>query len=303
MDLLALSDFNLVATHGGFGRASRASGQAKATLSRRVREFEESLGVRLIERGSHTLRLTEEGAVLHARTDQRIGEIAEALQDVKAGLGRPTGRLRVSVPLLFAHTSLGALAAAFRLAFPEVLLEVTTEDRFIDLVADGVDVVVRVNPRPDSALVGRCFLRNRLVLVAPAGLPRPAASAVPDRIERVPAVMRTGTADDEVWRVTDQDSGIERLFHPKAVLRLSTPLSVRDAVCAGAGAAMIPRTIAVDALASGRIVSWGLSTQSAAEVWVLHTSHRLVSPKVTAFVNFVCDYFSGDRHGDVLSKG
>lgn len=194
MDLHALADFHLVATHGGFGRASRASGQPKATLSRRVRDLEKSLGVRLIERGSRTLRLTDEGVALHTRTGSPMGEIAEALQDVKAGLGRPGGCLRVSVPLLFAQTSLGALAAAFLAAYPEVLLEVATDDRFVDLVADEVDVVIRVNPRPDSELVGRCFLRNRLMLVAPPSLPQPPADAQPDRPDRFPAVMRTGTS-------------------------------------------------------------------------------------------------------------
>ena len=303
MDLLALSDFNLVATHGGFGRASRASGHAKATLSRRVRELEESLGVRLIERGSRTLRLTDEGAVLHARTEMPFGEITDALQDVRAGLGRPSGRLRVSVPLLFAHVTLGPLAAAFVAAFPEVVLEVTTEDRFVDLVADGVDIVIRVNPRPDDDLVGRCFLWNRLVLVAPAGMPRPPTGTDRHAGATFPAVMRTGTDDDEVWRVTDPEDGQERLFHPKAVLRLSSPLSVRDAVCAGAGAALVPQTIVGDELATGRLVSWGMSTQPPAEAWVLHASRRLVSPKVAAFVNFVCDYFPGSSHhepqGDV----
>ena len=301
MDLLALTDFHLVATHGGFGRASRASGQSKATLSRHVRELEDSLGVRLIERGARTLRLTDEGVVLHARTGARIAEIAEALQDVKAGLGRPSGRLRVSVPLLFAQTSLGGLAAAFLAAFPGVLLEVTTDDRFIDLVADDIDVVVRVNPRPDSDLVGRCFLRNRQVLVAPPGLPRPAPDARADRPATFPAVMRTGALHDESWRVIEEGSGQERLFHPMPVLRLASPLSMRDAVLAGAGAALIPRTIAVDALASGRLVSWGLSTQPETEVWVLHGSHRLVSPKVSAFVNFVCDYFGDEGPRDLLN--
>jgi DNA-binding transcriptional LysR family regulator len=196
MDLLALTDFHLVATHGGFGRASRASGQPKATLSRHVRELEVSLGVRLIERGARTLRLTDEGVVLHARTGARISEIAEALQDVKAGLGRPSGRLRVSVPLLFAQTSLGGLAAAFLSAFPGVLLEVATDDRFVDLVEDEIDVVVRVNPRPDSELVGRCFLRNRQVLVAPPDLPRPFHESGSEQPETFPAVMRTGTPTD-----------------------------------------------------------------------------------------------------------
>lgn len=301
MSLLALTDFHLVATHGGFGRASRASGQPKATLSRHVRELEDSLGVRLIERGARTLRLTDEGAALHARTGGRMEEIAEALQDVKAGLGRPNGRLRVSVPLLFAQTSLGALAAAFLAAFPGILLEVTTDDRFVDFVADGIDVVVRVNPRPDSALVGRCFLRNRQVLVAPPDLFRPTRAAGSAQPASFPAVMRTDALHDGPWRVIDEKSGQEQLFLPRAVLRLASPLSMRDAVLAGAGAALIPRTIAVDALASGRLVNWGLSTQPETEIWVLHGSHRLISPKVSAFVNFICDYFAGGRH-DVLTR-
>ena len=268
-----------------------------------MRELEDSLGVRLVERGTRTLRLTDEGAVLHMRTSARMAEITEALQDVKGGLGRPSGRLRVSVPLLFAQTSLGGLAAAFLATFPGVLLEVATDDRFVDLVADEIDVVGRVNPRPDSDLVGRCFLRNRQVLVAPPGLPRPALDASPSQPVTFPAVMRTGAFDDASWRVVDEESGEERLFHPKAVLRLASPLSVRDAVLAGAGAALIPRTIAVDALASGHLVSWGLSTQPATEVWVLHGSHRLVSPKVSAFVKFVCDYFGDEGHQDILTRG
>ena len=302
MNLHALADFNLVAANGGFGRASRASGQSKATLSRRVRDLEESLGIRLIERGSRTLRLTDEGIALHARTGAHLGEITEALQDIKAGLGGPSGRLRVSVPLLFAQTSLGALSAAFLSAYPKVLLEVAVDDRFVDLVADEIDVVIRANPRPDTELVGRCFLRNRQILVAPPGLPRP-TTGTPDSPARFPAVMRTGGPPHETWQVTDEARGQETVFHPQAVLRLASPLSIRDAVLAGAGAAMIPRTIALDALASGRLVSWGLSTAPVTEAWVLHASHRLVSPKVSAFVAFVCDYFSEHAHRDQQSRG
>src|SRR5580692_8115856 len=98
MDLQALTDFNLVAVHRGFGRASRASGRAKATLSRRVAELEQSLGVRLIERGSQNLRLTDEGRALHERTGGPLSEIAEAGEAVALGAATPRGRLRVSAP-------------------------------------------------------------------------------------------------------------------------------------------------------------------------------------------------------------
>jgi DNA-binding transcriptional LysR family regulator len=289
LDLLALADFNLVATHGGFGKASRASGLSKATMSRRVRELEEKLGVRLIERGTHKLRLTEEGAVLHARTAAPYSEIHEALKDVKSGLGQPSGLLRVSAPMLFGQTTLGPLAAAFAKAYPRVMLEAVTEDRLVDLVADGFDIVIRVNPRPDDNLVGRCFMRNRMVLVALPGMPLPASGAERTPASAFPALMRVGTTDDDTWQVVDPQ-GTEKRFFPKAVLRFSTFLPMRDAVLAGAGAAMVPHFIVASDLTDGRLVSWGISTAPAAEVWALHASRRLVSPKVAAFVQFICDF-------------
>lgn len=294
MDLAGLSDFNLVATHGGFGKASRVAGQAKATLSRRVRGLEEALGVRLIERGTRTLRLTDEGTMLHARTGNPIGEIAEALRDLKSGLGHPSGRLRISAPLLFAHVTLGPLAAAFAAAFPEVILEVTAEDKFVDLVSDDVDVVIRANPKPDTEWVGRCFLRNRMVLIAPAGvLPPPRDGNAQARVV-IPAVTRTGGSENEIWTVADPVDGHERVYLPKALLKLSSPLSIRDAIRAGAGVGMVPQTIAADDLDAGRLVSWGYSIEPPVEAWVLHASRRLASPKVSAFVHFVCEYFRVD---------
>jgi len=113
MDLPALADFNLVATHGGFGRASRNCGRPKATLSRKVSELEAALGVRLIERGSHTLRLTDEGRALHELTRGPLGEIADAGQAVAAGASVPRGRLRVSAPIVLAHVLLPRIAVSW----------------------------------------------------------------------------------------------------------------------------------------------------------------------------------------------
>jgi DNA-binding transcriptional LysR family regulator len=285
MDLTAVTDFNLVARHGGFGAASRATGQSKATLSRRVRDLETALGVRLIERNVRPLRLTGEGAALHARTGAPVAAIADALQDIKSGLNRPSGRLRVSAPLLFATQSLGALAAAFIQAYPDVLLEVTTDDSFVDLRDGDFDIVIRANPRPDDDLVGRCFLRNPLVLVAPPGLARPAGPA-----QAFPAVMRR--LDAGMWTTIDAQDGTTHAWRPAAVLRLSSPVSIRDAVLAGAGAGFVPLSVVAADLDAGRLVSWGTSTSAPVEAWVLHASRRLPSPKVTAFVQFICDYFA-----------
>src|SRR4051812_21948222 len=114
MDINALADFQLVATHGGFGRASRASGRSKGTLSGRIADLEESLGMRLIERGARKLELTEAGQLLLNRAAGPMRELAEALAEVKDGMGQPRGRLRIAAPLVFSQMALGGIVARFR---------------------------------------------------------------------------------------------------------------------------------------------------------------------------------------------
>ena len=133
MDLDALTLFHLVVTSGGFGRAARASGRAKATLSRRVAELEASLGHRLLERGGGSLRLTDVGRALIADTQDALADLAAAetrLHGREVGL---RGKLRVSVPLLFGADAMGELAARFLARQPEVRLEVVAQDRHVDL--------------------------------------------------------------------------------------------------------------------------------------------------------------------------
>ncbi|ETC89996.1 LysR family transcriptional regulator [Xanthomonas hortorum] len=293
LDIAALADFNLVVIHGGFGSASRASGQPKATLSRRVRSLEESLGIRLVERGGHTLRLTPEGEVLHARTSDPFGEIAQVVEELKSGIGRPRGVLRISAPLLFSHIAMGRIGAAFLRPHPEVQLEVTAEDRLVDLVEDGYDIVIRFNPPTDDKLVGRRFLNDQLVLVAPPGLNRPQASeAAPSGVE-LQVITRIGRKVIPPWKVVDKDGQI-CTYLPKPVLWYSTPLLIRNAVLAGAGAAVVPRSAVAGDIAGGRVAEWGVVQAPPLEGWVLHASRRLVSPKVTAFVEFLCEHFSKD---------
>lgn len=288
MDLSALSDFNLVATQGGFGKASRHSGRPKATLSRRVMDLEQSLGVRLLERGARSLRLTEEGQALYERTHALLGEIVEAGELVATGLSSPRGRLRVSAPVLFSHTLLGRLAAGFSKTYPDVLLDVTAEDRNVDLVDDGYDVVIRVNPKPDALLVGRCFARDDMLLVAPPSLARPAPQ--PDGPPPlVPAVALANTFDSGPWRYQDGDT--LNTVMPDIRLRLSSLIMIRDAVLAGAGAALIPRSLLAQDLRQTAFTPWGRIPDRPVELWALHSSRRLVSTKVTAFIDYLCNTF------------
>jgi DNA-binding transcriptional LysR family regulator len=275
MDLLALADFNLVARHGGFGRAARETGRPKATLSRRVAELEADLGLRLFERGARMLKLTQEGWALYERTGALLAEIDETAAALASGGDRPRGRLRISAPLLFSQTAMGTLAAGFARAYPDVRLEVTTEDRPVDMVEEGYDLVIRVNPDPDESLVGRIFLRDRLVVVAAPGLTQPADGAP------VPAVVRP-VGDQAAWRVAGQaDIAID------PVLRLSSLVMVRDAVRAGVGAGCLPASVVSHDLAAGRLVRWGDVAGPEIALWALYPSRRLLSARVSAFLAYL----------------
>jgi DNA-binding transcriptional LysR family regulator len=288
MDLLALSAFNLVATHGGFGLASRASRQSKTTLSRRVRELEDSLGVRLIERGARAMRLTDAGAALHARTRQPLLEVDEAGRDVAAGLDHPRGTLRISAPVLFSHIAMGRIAAGLLAAFPDIVLELVAEDRTVDAIEERYDAIIRINPGDGIGLVGRMFFRDEMLLVAPPSLSPPEAAGPP-----VPAILMHDAPSLVTW--TDPVSGQPGSTHLLPRARLSSLLVIRDAVLAGAGAALLPRSLVAGDLAAGRLIEWGVLAGQPIEAWVLHSSRRLVSPKVAAFVRFLCDAFPDAR--------
>lgn len=283
MDLLALADFNLVARHDGFGRAARATGRPKATLSRRVAELESSLGLRLLERGARALKLTQEGRELYERTWALLTELDETVAAIASGGGKPQGRLRISAPLLFSQAAMGKLAAGFAVKYPEVRLEVTTEDRPVAMVDEGYDLVIRVNPDPNESLVGRIFLRDRLIVVAHPDLIRPNDNS------SVPAVVR-GTGDRiAIWNVTASTGKSSITIEP--VLCLSSLFMVRDAVRLGVGAARLPLSLISHDLAAGTLVAWGDIDGPDIALWALYPSRRLLSARVSAFLNYLKEAF------------
>lgn len=280
MDLKALTDFALVASHGGFGRASRVSGRSKATLSRRVTELEQSLGVRLIERGTQSLRLTEEGRALFERTQGPLAEIAEAQEVVTLGASTPRGRLRVSAPVVLAHVTLGQVAARFALAYPDVQLEIDADDRKRDPVEDGFDLVIRVNPSPDERLVGRRILDDQRWVVAHPQISMPAV----DADTAVPGVIYSRTPDDLAWQF-HSPAGEPLNLSVREALRLSSLLMVHQAVRAGVGVAMLPKLLVEEDVRSGKLVHWGTDDRPPVEIWALRNSRRLVGAKVRAFLD------------------
>lgn len=283
MDLLALADFNLVARHGGFGRAARAAGRPKATLSRRVAELENRLGLRLFERGARALRLTQEGKALHERTSLLLTEVEETAAAIASGEGPPRGNLRISAPLLFSQLGMGKLAAGFLLKYPDVILDVTTEDRTVDMVEEGYDLVIRVNPRADESLVGRIFMRDRLVIVASPQVARPQDG------EPVPAVVHGTDRGLSSWNIKRDTGPATIAFTP--VLGLSSLTMVRDAAVMGAGAARLPLSLVSHDLTAGTLVHWADLNAPDAALWTLYPSRRLLNARVSAFLDHLREAF------------
>lgn len=283
MDLLALADFNLVARYEGFGKASRAAGRPKATLSRRVAELEASLDLRLFERGARSLKLTEEGRALFERTAILLTELDETAVAIASGGHNPRGRLRVSAPLLFSQTAMGKLAAGFLLRHPEVRLEVTTEDRAVDMIEEAYDLVIRVNPLPDASLVGRIFLRDRLVVVASPEL-KPSLDG-----SAVAAVVRGPIKPAETWEMATPTGAATIAVHP--VVSLSSLVMVRDAVRMGVGVGRLPLSLVTQDLSSGMLVQWGEVEGPETALWALYPTRRLLSARVAAFLEFLKEAF------------
>jgi len=286
MDLTALADFNAVAQYGGFGPAARKLDRPKATLSRRVAELEHSLGVRLIERGSRTLRLTDEGRMLHEQTRGLMADIAEAGEIIASRASVPRGRLRVSAPIVFGHVALARVAARFAIDYPQVELEIVTEDRVADPVEDGYDLVIRVNPAADELLVGRCIATDRRVLCAAPGSSF-ARGWNHEGDDALPAIVLT-SLNEPVWKIQTRDNAL-RTFTPQPILRLSSLLMAREATMEGAGVALLPGMLVQPDIENGKLIALGQDAGPAVEIWALYSSRRFLSAKVRAFLDLLGD--------------
>jgi DNA-binding transcriptional LysR family regulator len=283
MNLDALADFVLVASHGGLGKAARSTGRSKATLSRKVADLEDALEVRLVERGAQHMKLTAEGEALFARTRGLLGDIAQAGDDVRNGGSQLSGLLRISAPVLFSQVALSRIAASFSQHHPRLQIEINAEDRFVDPVEEGYDLVIRTNPKPTENMVGRRLFIDQLVLVGSPNVKRPEDG------DTVAAVLMSRIGEIRDW-VVETASG-RAIYHPEPVLRLSSILMIHQAVRAGSGMAILPLSIAAKDIASGTLLNWGSVLNRPVEVWVLHSSQRLSSPKVTTFVTFLAGQF------------
>ncbi|HTM79772.1 MAG TPA: LysR substrate-binding domain-containing protein [Asticcacaulis sp.] len=170
------------------------------------------------------------------------------------------------------------MGARFAMAYPEVQLEIVAEDRKVDPVEDGYDLVIRIDPSPDERLIGRSFLHDRRVVVAPVNMPKPK-----DSPSDVKAVVLSAVPAGATWPIITAEGDV--VLAPCPVLRLSSLLMVREAVLAGAGAALLPSLLVADDIDAGRLAYWGTQAGPPVEIWALQSSRRLIGAKVRAFLD------------------
>lgn len=283
--------FVQVVEAGGFSAAARTMGKSKALVSKYVRDLEDELGVRLLNRTTRRLSLTEVGQAYH----REAADILQRLEDLATSVGdahrEPRGTLRVAAPRSFADDVLGRALSDFLVAEPRITLDLHLDDRFVDLVEEGFDVAIRVTEMTDSSLIARRLAAFRVVLVAsPAFLATHGSPTSPHDIADKPAVVDTNSRTRGHWTFEWQGEKVNIAVKPR--MEANSPEVTLAGALAGLGYARVPEFTAAAALADGRLVRLlpGSEPKNAG-IYAVYPHRRHLSGKVRAFVDFLAAWF------------
>lgn len=276
--------FLAVLDAGGFAGASRRLGRDASVLSRRVAALERRLGARLIERTTRSAVPTEAGARFAERMRAALAAMAEAEQEAAEAAALPSGRLRLALPGTFGRMWIAPMLPDFLALHPAVSVEASYSERYVDLVAEGYDIALRIGDLPDSRLAARKLADNRrLVCAAPAYLARRGAPARPADLAGHDCLMFTRLVSHPEWRFR-RDGRVEGV-------RVSGPLAADDshtlvwAGVAGRGLIICSEWLVGPELADGRLVEvlgdWSVDGEGA--IHLVRPSARFTAGKVRAF--------------------
>ena len=288
IDLNDMRLFARVVEAGSFSAAARGLGMPKSTLSRRIARLEQSLDTRLLQRTTRALHLTEVGAIFHARCIRVVAEAEEAERSLSLEAAVPRGLLRITAPVEIGYALLGTIAAEYRARYPLVRLHIDLSNRLVDLVEEGYDLALRAGILPDSSLIARRLGDSRsVVCAAPAYLARHPAPSTPQALrEHDCLVYADGDGRPSEWVFNGPGGSVE--LRLQGVISANTLGVLRDAALAGAGVAMLPEMVCLDALDEGRLVAllsdWELPRGG---IYAVYPSPRHLTPKVRGFIEFI----------------
>lgn len=272
---------------GSFSKASVDLGVTQPTATKHVAAVEARLGARLLNRNTRGVSATEIGALYYEKCKTIQRELEEADNLASLLQSRVGGQLRVSTSVAFGRRVLTPIVLAFMREHPEITIDLSFDDRYVNLVEQGIDVAIRMGRLADSSLGARYLAQNPWVLVAsPAYLKARAAPSTPAEVAAHPCLIYSTVQGDERWHFTS--NGVEDSVPVRGPLRTNNLSVLLEAAHNGMGLAMLPWYVAHASVRERKVVP--LLTEFALPVQEMHAvfpSPKLVPSKVSSFIGFV----------------
>jgi DNA-binding transcriptional LysR family regulator len=290
--LTDIAVFVKVVELSSFTAAAEALEMSQPVVSKAVTRLEEKLGARLLNRTTRRLSLTEAGAELYRRSAHALEEIENAELEVARFQTEPRGTLRVSAPMSFSILHLGAALPAFLDRYPGVSVELSLDDRQVDLVEEGFDIAIRIGTLRDSTLIARKIAPCRQVLcAAPSYLARRGSPQAPEDLLQHSCILYSLVSAPREWRVTGPDGELH-VVPVNGTMQSNNGLVNRAAAIAGNGIVMLPTFYLGDQLRSGELKPVLCNFKPLdLTVYAVYPERRNLMPKVRAFVDFLAATF------------
>lgn len=287
--------FIRVVETGSFSKASADMGITQPTATKHVAALEKRLGARLLHRSTRGVTPTEVGAAYYDKCKSIARQLEDADNLAALMQSRVRGTLRISTSVAFGRRVLTPLVLRFMQQHPELQIDLSFEDRYVNLVEQGMDLALRMGRLADSSLGARFLGVNHWVLVgAPAYLREHGTPLAPAELAQHRALIYSTVQGDDVWHFTGPDGGAQAVgVH--GPLRSNNLSALLAAARAGLGLAVLPRYVAHDSMRSGAVQpllpGWTLPSQ---EMHAVYPSPRLVPTKVSGFVDWLQGQFGDD---------
>lgn len=287
MDLNTVSMFIKVVEQGSLTAAAKYLNMPKSTLSRRLGELEDALGVRLLERTTRRLNLTDAGRIYYQRTNPLIQQLACTEAAISHYQDEPQGHLKIHTPIEFGTALLAPVIAQFQRLYPKITMQVLLSAEWPDLISQGIDVSFRVGEQKDSANIARLIGAPKRVLVAsPDYIRQYGEPKTPDDLLDH-ACLTFDIPNGDVWTFFNEDgSPYSTTVDPR--LRANNAVFLREQAAAGLGLALLPHFICHEALQKGELVKVMCSTKPTnPPIYAVYPSRRNLSAKTIKFLDYV----------------
>lgn len=291
MDQLAsMRVFVKVVDLGGLTPVAEAERMSATMVGKHLRQLEERLGVRLLNRTTRRQSLTEAGQLYYERCKHALAEVAAADASVSSMASAPRGVLRVSAPMLLGIHALTPIVNDYLARYREMRVELHLNDRVVDLIDENIDAAIRIGELPDSSLAARPLRPYRLVVcAAPAYLHVHGVPAAPEELKGHNCISFLGAWSQDAW--TFHVDAATRHVEVDGNFKVNSAHALRSAALQGMGIAYIPEMMIDGDLASGALVE--LLAEYAAPVRplnIVYPSTRLVTPKLRTFIDCVAGH-------------